>query len=142
MSKPFVILALSLSACASTDIILDGGTVCIDDMMEGVGQNTADLAAGDSIPLAIQVGLGCSTQVDSAECFVEVVGNDIFITSEVAATTPGRLPWQGENLCLTLGRAPCDMPPAAEGTYTVHYGDNTMDVTVPGRASGCISAAL
>jgi hypothetical protein len=130
-----------MSACEQSGTSTDAGNVCIaDDDQTFLRPGIADIAVGEPIPLIVQAGFGCSTEVLSAECIVDVDGDEAIISSVFEFTTPGRLPWGSEEGCLTLGTALCDMPASTEGITRIRYGENSMVVTVPGESEGCISS--
>lgn len=138
----FSILLFSLlAACERSGTSIDAGTVCIADEDDSfLRPGVADINVGEPIPLIVWAGFGCSTRVTSAECIVDVEGDEAIISSVIETTTPGRLPWQGQNMCLTVGSALCEMPPSTEGITRVRYGTNSMVVTVPGENEGCIDS--
>ncbi len=136
-----VLLAL-LTACEQSGTIVDAGAACIarDDFASGDRPGAADISVGEPIPLFVHAGFGCSTRVLFTECTVEVDGDEAIIRSEMDIEVPGRLPWDNQDMCLRVGTAQCDMPPSNEGINRVRYGENVMDISIPGVSEGCISS--
>lgn len=142
MGRYLLLVLMLATACEQNATVIDGGAVCIASDAPGSRDRpgTASVMVTEPIPLIVQAGFGCSTRVLFAECTVDIVDDEVIISSEMDVSTPGRLPWQGQELCLRLGTARCDMPPSTEGVTRIRYGDNVMDITVPGEAEGCISS--
>ena len=141
MARYSLLLLALVTACERSDTVVDGGNLCIaDDDRNSLRPGTATIEVGDPIPLVVQAGFGCSTEVVSTECMVDIVGDEAIISSVMEVTTPGRLPWQGQDMCLALGSALCAMPPSTEGITRIRYGVNSMDITVPSEVARCISA--
>lgn len=92
-----------------------------------------------SVAVSMDSCLSSSCSDDQeAECQIEVDGDDIFVSSSGSYTDRTHLE---EGVCTSdcggSFYADCGELTLAEGTYTVHHGDETSELTIPSEETSC-----
>lgn len=117
MIRAIAAFALLASGCGLHDeVITDEGQVCL----AGEVQVTSPCVSA------------CAENVD-AGCSVDVAGRDITVVSHFAFDVP-------DSACIALCgslEARCELPPLAEGSYTVRHGDDTATIDMGSPGAHC-----
>jgi hypothetical protein len=81
--------------------------------------------------LVVRVSWECGSDHRGAELSCDVTLEDDGALRVVSVFVDGKDP---NDACAPPLEAECTSPPLADGTYEVRYGDETVEITVPGMA--------
>jgi hypothetical protein len=128
-------LPLALVACTFARGEADRAVLCLGETPEASEEGSAlEINAGEALQLSVQDGMGCHTEDLEVSCIAEVVDDEIFVTTETTWTRVQPLATSCEAVLFTAVGSCATSAPLEEGTYTVHYGDQSLVIEVPGTA--------